>query len=418
MLQKRRCVHTLLFVLLAALCVGFPLNGTLFAATPETTDVRTTAFPATNHPDQVFLTWSDDPKTTQTIQWRTDRSVSDGWVQVKEKGKDAVLEFKAARSTILDPLLQNDPRNNHFTSVLKKLRPATTYSYRVGSKVDDFWSEWADFTTAPDAASPFSFVYMGDPQVGMDSWQKLLDSSLAKEPKTAFYMIAGDTINKGNSRDQWDEFFNAAKGVFNRRPVAPTLGNHDYAREKNPRLYLQLFGLPKKTAMGLPPERNYSFRYGNALFIVLDSNHPSKRQTKWLEGQLAHTDATWKFALYHHPAYSSKGNRDNVEVRKLWLPLFDKYHLDMALQGHDHAYLRTYPMRDGHRVESPKEGTIYVVSVSGTKLYPQDPHDYTQVGLDKLSTYQLIDIATNPNRLTYRAFDVQGTVKDEFVIEK
>jgi len=36
--------------------------------------------------------------------------------------------------------------------------------------------------------------------------------------------------------------------------------------------------------------------------------------------------------------------------------LFDKYHVDMALQGHDHAYLRTYPMNNQERVDSPQKG--------------------------------------------------------------
>ena len=141
-------------------------------------------------------------------------------------------------------------------------------------------------------------------------------------------------------------------------------------------------------------------------------------QTAWLEKQLANTKAVWKFVSYHHPAYSSGGNRDNVEVRQLWTPLFDKYHVDLALQGHDHAYLRTYPMRDQKRVASAKQGTIYIISVSGIKYYEQGPHDYTEVGLTKLSTYQVLDIQVSGNRLVYRAHDVDGKVHDQFVIEK
>ena len=418
MMRSPRMYRSLLLLSVLVFSVTCWSFNPAWSADPDTKDPRTTAFPATLHPDQICLTWSDNPQNTQTIQWRTAKSVKEGRVQIKEKGQAAIIEVKAKRSTILDLPLKNDPRNRRFTAVATNLRPGTGYDYRVGSKTDNTWSEWNEFTTAPDKTAPFSFVYMGDPQVGMETWGKLLEASLAQHPKTAFYLIAGDTINKGNSRDQWDAFFNAAKDVFDQRPVAPTLGNHDYGREHNPRLYLQLFGLPEKTAPFLPKERNYCFRYGNALFVVLDSNQPTKRQAKWLENQLANTDATWKFALYHHPAYSSKGNRDNTEVRKLWMPLFDKYHLDMALQGHDHAYLRTYPMKADHRVESPKDGTVYVVSVSGTKLYDQDPHDYTQVGLTKVSLYQTIDIDTNPNRLTYRAYDIKGEVKDELVIEK
>jgi len=103
-------------------------------------------------------------------------------------------------------------------------------------------------------------------------------------------------------------------------------------------------------------------------------------------------------------------------VRKVWGALFDKYHVDMAFQGHDHAYLRTHPMNNGQRVSSPAEGTIYIESVSGTKYYKLGEFDYTAVGMQNTSTYQLIDISTDT--LTYRAYGADGEVLDELVIRK
>ena len=70
--------------------------------------------------------------------------------------------------------------------------------------------------------------------------------------------------------------------------------------------------------------------------------------------------------VYHHPAYSSAPSRDNPSIRE-HVSLFDEHHVDMALQGHDHAYLRTYPMKDGKRVDTTNEGTVYIVSVSELK---------------------------------------------------
>ncbi len=75
-------------------------------------------------------------------------------------------------------------------------------------------------------------------------------------------------------------------------------------------------------------------------------------------------------------------------------------------------------MRGQQRVETAKDGTVYIISVSGTKHYEQAKHDYTEVGLTKLSTYQVLDIQIAGNRLVYRAHDVDGKVRDEFVIEK
>ena len=100
------------------------------------------------------------------------------------------------------------------------------------------------------------------------------------------------------------------------------------------------------------------------------------------------------------------------------LPIFDKYHVDLALQGHDHAYLRTYPMREQKRVASAADGTIYIISVSGTKHYDQRQNDYAEVGFTRVSTYQVLDIQVDGNRLVYRAHDFDGKVRDEFVIEK
>ena len=152
--------------------------------------------------------------------------------------------------------------------------------------------------------------------------------------------------------------------------------------------------------------------------MVLDSNLDPHLQTEWLEEQLKSTAKTWKFVVYHHPAYSSGPGRDNPEIRELWGDLFDKYHVDLALQGHDHAYLRTYPMKGGQRVETAKDGTIYIVSVSGTKFYEQDPRDYTEHGMTRVATYQVLDIQVSGDRLVYRAHDIDGAVRDEFVIEK
>ena len=387
----------------------------------ETRD-RTTPFPASTHPDQVCLTWSGDPCTTQTVQWRTAPAVAEGTVQYRKKDEpeSATKDATAKVTTLTDEAIANDPSVHRFTATLKGLDPATTYAYRVGNKQDNTCSDWFEFTTAPKGREPFSFIYLGDPQVGLETWGKLLHKAYERFPKAAFYIVAGDNVNHGHWRDEWDILFQAAAGVYDRRPTMPAIGNHDCAGPAGPRLYLDLFTLPENGPDTIPPERAYSFHYSNALIIVLDSNLAPQKQRAWLDKQLADaSDATWKFVTYHHPAYSSGGNRDNPQVREQWCDVFDKYHVDMVFQGHDHAYLRTPPMKANHAVASPAEGTIYVIAVSGTKHYKQDQHDYTAVGFTDVSTYQVIDIDTNgADKLTYHAYDIDGTSRDEVVIEK
>jgi hypothetical protein len=384
---------------------------------------RFTPYPATERPDHVVLTWSGDPKTTQAIQWRTSTEVDRGFVQFQKKSDfnrfnpGRPVRVQAETKPLTNATLVNDTTVHRHTVELTGLEPGTTYVYSVGDGSDEGWTELAEFTTAPAGVVPFSFIYMGDAQNGLDRWGTLVRNAFRERPDAAFYVMAGDLVNRGAERDDWDSFFQNATGIFDRRQLVPCLGNHEY-QNNDPGLYLEQFALPVNGPASIGVERAYSFEYSNALFVVLDSNQPPETQTAWLEEQLANSNAVWKFAVYHHPAYSSSPRRDNPEVRRQWGAIFDKYHLDMALQGHDHAYLRTYPMRNEQRAGSAAEGTIYVLSVSGTKFYEQGDLDYIEYGMTNVATYQVLDIQISGNRLVYRAYDIDGNKRDELIIEK
>jgi acid phosphatase type 7 len=229
--------------------------------------------------------------------------------------------------------------------------------------------------------------------------------------------MAGDLVNRGNDRNEWDELFFEARDVYDRRPVVPVPGNHEY-HGGEPELYLRMFTLPEHGPAEIRPEKAYTLRYSNALFVMLDSNLPPESQAAWLDEQLANSDATWKFVVYHHPAYSSSPTRDNPGVRTVWGEIFDRHHVDMALQGHDHAYLRTKPMKGGQPVGSTAEGTVYVVSVSGIKFYEQGEFDYTEFAMTNTPTYQVLDIQVQGDRLLYRAYDLDGNLRDELEFKK
>ena len=384
---------------------------------------RVTQYPASERPDQVVLTWSEDPQTSQTIQWLTSTKVKHGYVRYQEKpGNNSVHPRKPAHVTAVTakletPTLLNDPVIHRHTAVLRGLAPGTTYIYSVGDGSEAGWTEPAEFTTAPASAQSFTFIYMGDAQNGLDRWGTLVHNAFRSRPGAAFYLMAGDLVNRGAERNDWDNLFHNAEGIYDRRTLVPAIGNHE-CQGRKPELYLREFALPNNGPKGIEPERAYSFEYGQALFVILDANLAPASQTAWLEQKLSQTQATWKFVMYHQPAYSSGGNRDNPEVRSAWTPLFDKYHVDMVLQGHDHAYLRTYPLRAGQRMPSPKEGTVYIISVSGTKSYPQEKHDYTEFGMTNVPTFQVLGVQTNPKRLLYRAYDTDCKLRDELVIEK
>jgi Purple acid Phosphatase, N-terminal domain/Calcineurin-like phosphoesterase len=375
---------------------------------------RTTAFPSSETPDQVTLTWSEDPRTTQTIQWRTNTDVKDGVVRYRGKGGSEDTEVKAERKVIQDRLLMNDRYIHHYTAVLRGLEPGTTYAYSVGSAGADVWSDKAEFTSAPGDDAPFSFMCFADTHHKAE-WGDLLHGAFQKHPETAFYMIAGDVVSTGLDRNEWDDMLEFAAGVSERKPMAFSLGNHDDQDGLGAWLPLALYEFPDNGPEGVEAEQNFSFRYGNALFLVLSVSTPRDIQAKWMEDQLANTDATWKFVVFHFPLYSAE--EDYPDTRRDWGKIFDKYHVDMTFHGHVHYYLRTHPMNNLKPVESPADGTIYTISIGiAGRTYKLPDAKWVAKRSVGPAVYPRIEI--DGNRLTYQAYGMDGEVLDELVIEK
>ncbi len=139
------------------------------------------------------------------------------------------MRLKRAHTVALStPLLLNDRTIQRHTVVLKRLKPGMTYLYSVGDGSPEGWTEPAEFTTAPGGAVPFAFTYMGDAQNGLDRWGVLLHNAFRARPDAAFYLMAGDLVNRGAERWDWDSFFENSKDVFDRRQLVPVLGNHEY----------------------------------------------------------------------------------------------------------------------------------------------------------------------------------------------
>jgi hypothetical protein len=108
---------------------------------------------------------------------------------------------------------------------------------------------------------------------------------------------------------------------------------------------------------------------------------------------------------------------DYPKIRKIWGAVFDQYHLDMAMSGHVHTYVRSKPMYNEQVVRSPEEGTIYITSVAIPSGYDEHPDDeYSDVHFGGGMLYQTLDIVHK--RLIYRARQIDGTIRDELIIQK
>ncbi len=377
---------------------------------------RKTAYPASSGPDQIMLTWCDDPTTTQAIQWRTDSSVDKMRLRYWNKNvdKEKFLEAEASQQILSDQYIYNNPVVKHWEVNTKNLQPDTEYNYLIYDADSGKESPVYTFRTAPVKKQPFSFIHLGDTH-NDDIVETVLKQAVKEVPDAAFLVHSGDHVNTGLFRDLWDKYLHSGRDVFPRLPFVPTLGNHDSQDGLPPTLYTQLFMLPKGSGCGLSPERNYAFSYGDARFFMIDATGDVEKIACWLEEELSQTKEKWKIAVTHFPPYVE--DNSYIDIRKSWCSLFDQYHVDLVLSGHIHQYFRSYPIYNEQVVSDPKEGTIYISSVVVEPRKPEPPSEkYNQVYANKGGLFQVIRI--DGDLLDFSAKRIDGTVIDQFSLKK
>jgi len=390
--------------LIARLAVLAVLSGLLGMAAPGLAS-------AENEP---LLTWSGDPKTTQTITWLMPNTCATARVQYLKEAEftgsfAAALEAEAAGRAF-----GTSGTDNLFSVNLTGLEPGTRYVYRVGAGED--WSQERTFDTAQDTDS-FSFLYLGDVHAGYGTgwssqWDGMLESAYAGHPGLKFSLQGGDVTDADNEAD-YRQFIGAATGLFSRIPFMPAMGNHDGD------FYLDFFTLPENGPASLE-EKFYSFDYGNAHFAMLDStSNAVPAATEWLRQDLQNNHSEWKFVVFHHPAYYAfNDGKTSIydSIKANWVPVFEQNGVDMAFVGHQHVYMRTNPMRD-NQIQADGQGIVYVMGVSGSKLYGAGgDYDYVAKEVAGVSNYQVVDI--DGEVLTLTSVQADGQVIETYQIDK
>jgi hypothetical protein len=344
--------------------------------------------------------------TTQLIAWRT-AAPSAGAIQY---GLDLSYGHEVA-----DPTVSPD-----HALTLSDLAPGTRYRYRVlaaGSVV----AEGLSFATAPDPSSPspsYRFVALGDTGSGGLPQIEVAARIAALSPDFAIHI--GDLAYPGGAPgDLDDKYFGIYRDLISRVPIYLSLGNKEVQFDGGA-AFIDSFHLPENSP---DPERYYSFVYGNALFVALDTNQslPGSRQLLWLESELRTTDRLWKVVFFHHPVYSSAGS--DPALAGALEPLFDRFHVDLVIHGHTHFYERTYPMKAGVRTDEGQEpdylepkGTVYLVTGGGGGvLITATPGPFSA---SYRSTYHFLSFQVKGADLTLEAIDRTGALLDRMTIRK
>lgn len=378
----------------------------------------------------------------------------------KESDNDAFVEYgKSSRqysknSTLVQSVSYRQSPHKIFRCILQDLEPNTTYYYRVGWKGSK--SEELMFVSAPvKGQGPNEVIVYGD--MGYyDQGAKTgnLVIQYMKTVRSPLVLHVGD-ISYADFRGQsdiakdsilWDLFFHRIEPIANRAPYMVSAGNHDIAKNVDTGMqcgvgYIYQFKMPSQNDT-VDSDTNcetsyatrvwYSFDYGLAHWAAISTEHDfsqGSEQYQWLEQDLIAANSSrdtvpFVFVHGHRPMYCSHGRPDcEVFAPRLQAsiePLLVKYHVDMAIWGHVHAYERTYPVVNFTRVSS-NVGTVHlVVGMAGADFWSifDKAQPKWSVYREQAYGYSRIHIVNRTAARIEFIVDAEGTVNDSFWITR
>ena len=260
--------------------------------------------------------------------------------------------------------------------IVKNLKEDTNYYYQVMQDAEVYTTK---------SFSEFSFLYVGDPQIGASknqtsteqekmvsvgnevsstaadnlaarndgyNWNNILNDAVKDHSNVSFIVSAGDQVNAGKNEREYAAYLGA--DALTSLPVATTIGNHDSVSNQYSLHFNNPNAFSSKDANYIQGQTeagtDYYYSYGNVLFIVLDTNNYNcaTHENVMKKAISENKDAKWRIVVFHQDIFGSgydHSDSDGMVLRTQLTPLMDKYDIDVVLQGHDHTYSRTYQLQ-------------------------------------------------------------------------
>jgi len=378
-------------------------------------------------PSGLHLTYGADPAREMVVSWSTPESVRNPRLLLG----DATGQYgqAVAVESVSSPGLGTVQHHARLTG----LAPGRSYFYRATH--DGGASAEFDFSTAAPltskGGSPVRFTAFGDQ--GTKDGKVVPVNPVISRFDPDLHLHVGDLSYASNtgglrasetaadamySPSVWDTWMAGIQPVAARIPWMPVLGNHEMEPTASELGYESFFARFVPPDNGVPHPvgpTTWSLRIGNVAFVALDGNDASAeivrnhdylggRQEAWLDATLAayrgDPQVDWIVVGFHHCAFcSSSRHGSDAGVRDRWTPYFDKHRVDVVINGHNHMYERTHPVRGGtvrafapkgSTVHPEKDGTTYLVSGLATEDEPLA--DYSTTPASFVTEYTGLDM--------------------------
>jgi hypothetical protein len=276
---------------------------------------------------------------------------------------------------------------------LDRLQPDSAYLY--AALHDGAEPEFGTFRTSPSGRAAFTFTSFGDqgtptlgkkyvPPAGVTLPNPPFvndnlgspaagDTTLGVERlQPLFHLFNGDLCYANLAEDRvrtWWDFWENNSRSARKRPWMPSAGNHENELGNGPigyRAYQAYFSVPPADGQtDVTRGLWYAFSAGSLRVISIANDdvtyqdagnsyvrgYSAGAQKAWLEKELAAAradrDIDWIVVCMHQVAISTADmfNGADLGIRQEWVPLFDKYGVDLVVCGHEHHYERSHPIR-------------------------------------------------------------------------
>lgn len=418
-------------------------------------------------PFDVTMTLGEDPKSQRAFRWYTSKKIKKNYMYIsklQDFSEQIILE--ADYEDVLNPktVYNLGPLSKYtvvevskFSCVVSDLEPDTRYYYRVGNYDLDAISETKSFKTGKNKES-FTFICLADSQ-GMvksnyDLFNNTFRAALKNFPNAEFVAHLGDFVDDGNNEDYWEWLFEDT--IWSENAVVPVAGNHEArvstvvyksGAENSIISHFNVQGIPDQdTSTGI----YYSFEYGNATFIVFNTNDLDRekkidtKQYKWALRVADNAKTKWKIVLIHKSPYSNGPHHDDDDVKSMTDQIIDfcsEAGIDFVIAGHDHVFVRTPVLFNGKKSRYNDKiikkngikyetainpiGTMFVVpGTSGAKNYAQDMSAIIPSDIMEQPGCPVYSAVTIENDMlyfsSYKYNDAKGkaTLLDSYAIEK
>lgn len=393
---------------------------------------------------KVVLTPGKDERSLNFAWYSEEKGVPQIRISANQDMTQAKTFTGTAESIQKNNLFKTYTSSNKV-SVENYLQENTTYYYQCSTDGKN-WSGTNKYQT--HSFSQYQAVLVGDPQIGASgsngqgteedtdiavntySWNKTLNCALGESgiaQNASFILSAGDQIDYSDDNYTIREQEYAGylyPEVLRSVPVSTTIGNHESKGDD----YSYHYNNPNASELGSTESGgDYYYSYGDALYIVLNSNNRNMEEHRQLMAQAdeSHKDAKWKIVMFHHDIYGSGSPHSDVDganLRILFAPLMDEFDVDVCLTGHDHSYARTYQILDGKVIDTEgvgegasnavnPEGTLYIAagSATGSKFYTLNTtkqYYLAERSNTPIPTFSTIDVSAD--KLILKTYDYEG----------